>query len=315
MRIIYLGTPQPAADLLSALIAAGHEIVCIITQPDRPRGRGQKVTFSPVKEVALKHSLPIEQPERLKNNPVFLSLLQSLKPELGVVVAYGKILPPEILAIPKHGFINLHASLLPKYRGAAPIQWALLKGEKETGITIFRLTEQLDEGPIISQEKIYISEDDNAVTLSEKLFKAAPVLMLNTLEKIEKGSAQFTGQNEAAATFAPMLTKESAEIDWKKSASEIHDRIRALVAWPGAHTIYQEKRLKIITTRLGIFDLRHEPKLPGEILQLVKDEGFIVATGAGDLLVLEVQLEGGKKMRAFDFAIGHDVKIGETLPQ
>jgi len=141
------------------------------------------------------------------------------------------------------------------------------------------------------------------------------VLMLNTLEKIEKGSAQFTGQNEAAATFAPMLTKESAEIDWKKSASEIHDRIRALVAWPGAHTIYQEKRLKIITTRLGIFDLRHEPKLPGEILQLVKDEGFIVATGAGDLLVLEVQLEGGKKMRAFDFAIGHDVKIGETLPQ
>lgn len=314
MKMVFFGTPGPAAGVLEILIKAKHQILCVVTQPDRPRGRGQRVTFSPVKEMALKNALPIEQPEEVKNNPVFESLLKSLKPDIAVVVAYGKILPKDILDIPEHGFINVHASLLPKYRGAAPIQWALLKGEKETGVTIFKLTELLDAGPIVLQKKVKIGEEDDAEIVSEKLFAEGAALLLKALRQIENGNAKYKLQKEADVTFAPSLTKESGEIDWKKSALEIHNRIRALLPWPAAHTFFRGKRLKILKARPFVMDLAAGPKVPGTIIHILKTEGFIVATGAGDILILEVQLEAGKKMKARDFVIGHDVKAGETLP-
>ncbi len=310
MKIIFFGTPEAAAKALEELIGSGHEILCVVTQPDRPKGRGQKVTFPPVKEVALKHALPLEQPEDLR----IKSLLESLKPEIAVVVAYGKILPKDILDVPEHGFINVHASLLPKYRGAAPIQWALLKGEEETGITIFKLTELLDAGPVILQKKVKIDDEDDAVTLSEKLFREGGKLLLKALSQIEKGTAKYFAQKEADVTYAPSLTKESGEIDWKKSAGEIHGRIRALIAWPAAHTFYHGKRLKILKAAASVLDLGAEAKPPGTIVHIVKPEGFIVAAGKGDLMILEVQPEAGKKMKAYDFAIGHGLRTGEILP-
>jgi len=314
MRIIFFGTPEPATIVLEKLIKGKHEIVCVVTQPDRPKGRGQKVAFSPVKELALKHTIPVEQPESLKDNKVFQSLIASLKADIAVVVAYGKILPKEILAVPKHGFINLHASLLPKYRGAAPVQWALLKGEKESGITIFKIVEQLDAGPIIAQKKITIFEDDTAETLLKNIMTEGATLLGPVLKKIAEGKADYATQNEADVTYAPQLEKESGEIDWKKPAREIHNRIRGLIPWPGAHTFCRGKRLKITKSGLHMPDIQSGQKEAGTIVEIVKPDGFVVATGAGNLLVLEVQPESGKRMKAYDFAIGHDVKIAEILP-
>ncbi|KPJ69003.1 hypothetical protein AMJ44_04870 [candidate division WOR-1 bacterium DG_54_3] len=314
MRIIFMGTPETSAEILKVLIEAKHEILCVVSQPDRPKGRGQKISFPPVKEWALKYALPIEQPEKIKGNQVFISLLESLNPEVIVVVAYGKILPKEILNIPKYGCINVHASLLPKYRGAAPVQWALLNGEKLTGVTIMKIDEFLDTGEVILQEKVRIEEEDNNATLSKKLFSLGGKLLLKALEQIERGKAKYTPQNEAEATQAPAITRESGEIDWRRSALEIHNRIRAMVPWPGAHTFYKEKLLKIWRSEIYVADLESKFKLPGTIVQMVKKVGFMVATGKGHLLINEVQPQGKKCMPAYDFAIGHDVKIGETLP-
>lgn len=314
MKIVFMGTPESAASILEALLGAKHEILAVVTQPDRPRGRGQKISFSPVKEAALKQALPLEQPEKIKGNEIFISFLKSLDPDLIVVVAYGRVLPSKILEIPKHGCINVHTSLLPKYRGAAPIQWALLNGEKETGITIMKIDELLDTGDIILQEKVIIEEEDNAATLSKKLFSLGRGMLLKALGQIERGEAKYIPQNNAEATQAPAIAKESAEIDWRKSAREIHDRVRAMIPWPVAHTFYREKLLRIWRSELHVVDLETRYKLPGSILQIVKKLGFIVATGKGHLLVTEVQPQGKNRMGAYDYVIGHDVKIGETLP-
>ena len=314
MKIVFMGTPETSAAILEDLIRAKHEILCVVTQPDRPKGRGQKITFPPVKETALKYSLPVEQPEKIKKNEIFFVFLKSLRPDIIVVVAYGRILPKEILDVPQFGCINVHASLLPKYRGAAPVQWALLKGEKETGVTIMKINELLDTGDIILQEKVEIEDRDTAETLAKKLFNLGGKLLLQALERIEKREAKYVPQKETEATQAPAITKESAEIDWRKSAREIHNRIRALIPWPVAHTFYKEKLLKIWKSEIYVADLETRFKLPGSMVQIVKHTGFIVATGKGHLLVLEVQPEGKKRMPAYDFVIGHDVKIGETLP-
>ena len=314
MKIVFFGTPEPAAKILEALISSKHEIICVVTQPDRPKGRGQKITLPPVKEIALRHNLRIEQPERVKNNPTLKALLETIKPDIAVVVAYGKIFPKDILTIPQYGFINVHASLLPSYRGAAPIQWALLNGEKETGVTIMQVDELLDAGPIILQEKVRIEENDNAETLLKKVFSVGQTLLLEGLEAIEKGTAKYFPQKDAAATFAPAITKESGEIDWKKTDTEIHNRIRALVVWPGAHTICHGKILKILRSEIGTTQGEGRIELPGTIVQVVKNIGLVVATGEGNLLIKEVQPEGKKPMSAYDFVIGHDVKTAETLP-
>jgi methionyl-tRNA formyltransferase len=230
------------------------------------------------------------------------------------VVAYGQILPQEILDIPKHGFINIHASLLPKYRGAAPIQWALLRGEKKTGISLFKLVAALDAGLILAHKSVKIDEKDNSETLSKKLFATAGPLLLKTLREIETGKAKYVVQDEAEVTFAPTLTKESGEIDWRKSANEINDRIRALVFWPTAHTFFRGQRLNIFRARLEPLDIATQEKQPGMIIEIIKNEGILVATGRGNLLLLELQLEGKKRMKAYNLVIGHDVKTGETLP-
>lgn len=314
MRIIFFGTPEPAAEILKTLIEFKHEIVYVVTQPDRPSGRGKKIAFSPVKELAIKNSLPVEQPETVKNNPAFTALIRSLNADVAIAIAYGQILPKDVLSLPKFGFINIHFSLLPKYRGAAPIQWALLKGESKTGVSIFKIEEALDTGPILAQKEIAVAEEDNYETLENKLFVESKKLLLDTLQLIEEGKSKQMPQNEADVTYAPSIAKESGEIDWRKSAQEIHNRVRALVVWPTAHTFYQEKRLKILKTRVGGVALNDREGQPGTVVGLVKGDGFIVATGNGNLEVLEVQPEGGKKMSAFSFAIGHDVKIGTVLP-
>jgi len=311
MRVVFMGTPEPAATALKALISAGHEIALVVTQPDRKKGRGQKLSFPAVKEVALQNNLPLEQPEKLKGNKVFASLLESLEPEIIVVVAYGKLLPREILDLPKHGCLNVHASLLPKYRGAAPVQWAILKGEKETGITIMKLDELLDTGDIILQEKVAISDEDTTLTLLEKLFAKGGKLLLKALEQIESNTAKFQKQKDSEATFAPSIQKESGEIDWQKSSLDLHNRIRAMIPWPGAHTIFHGKLLKIWQAKP--YNYTSQAK-PGTVVEIIKNQGFVVKTGQGHLKILEVQLAGKKRLSAFQFIIGHDVKSGETLP-
>jgi methionyl-tRNA formyltransferase len=314
MRIVFFGTPEPAAKILAALPALGVEIVGVVTQPDRRQGRGLKSAFSPVKELALKHNWPLAQPEKVKSNPDFQAWLAKLEPELAIVVAYGQILPQDILDIPRHGFINLHASLLPKYRGAAPVQWALLNGEKMTGLTIFRLTAGLDTGPILAQQPVAIDDNDNAATLLAKIFATGEPLLAQVLPAIVDGKAPGQPQDESLVSYAPTLTKESGEIDWEKSAREVHDRIRGLYPWPAAHTFFHGERLKLLAAELTGPDLSTGPHLPGTIVALLKDDGFIVATGQGDLLIKQLQLAAGKVLKASDFSRGHDVKTGETLP-
>jgi methionyl-tRNA formyltransferase len=311
MKIVFMGTPEPAATILKALIESKAEIICVVTQPDRPKGRGLKTAFSPVKELALKQNLPILQPERAKD-PVFVAELSSLKPDLIIVVAYGQILPKAVLELPKLGCVNVHASLLPKYRGAAPIEYAILKGEKETGVTIMKVEETLDTGPILLQDKLPVAPDDTAGTLEKKIFALGSSLVLKALELIASGKAEYKEQDHALASYAPRLRKEEGVIDWKDSAKDICDRIRAFDPWPGAYTYYKEKALKICRA-IQAFKVNKAFKA-GEIVEIVKNEGFVVATGAGSLLVLNVQPEAGKRMGAYDFVIGHRLQVGEVLP-
>jgi methionyl-tRNA formyltransferase len=315
MRIVFFGTPSPAAEILKSLISSKHEILAVVTQPDRPKGRGQKMTATPVKALAFEHSLPVEQPEKLKNNSAFKARLASLQPDIAVVVAYGKLIPPELLSMPKHGFINVHAALLPKYRGAAPIQWALLKGEKETGVTIMRIDATLDTGDILLQEKVGIKPEDDVVSLFKKIFAAGGALLLKALQKIETGEVSYSKQNEAEASFAPALSRESGEIDWKKSAETINNQVRALLLWPGAHTFYHGQMVKILKAKVVDFDRRGCATAPvGEIVTIKKKVGFTVVTGEGFLQILQVQPAGKNAMGAYDFVIGYKLAIGDVLP-
>jgi methionyl-tRNA formyltransferase len=308
MRIIFMGTPKPAANCLQALIDAQEQVICVVTQPDRPKGRHLHVAASPVKELAQKYKLPLETPEKVKD-PIFIDKLKALAPDLIVVVAYGKILPKELLSIPKYGAINVHTSLLPKYRGAAPVQWAVLKGEAETGITVMQINETLDTGDILLQEKVLIDPEDTAETLLDKLFTIGASLLLRAIEQIKKGTITKTPQKEAEATYAPSITKESGEIDWKRSATEVNNRVRALIPWPAAHTFYKGKMLKLLKARPVPTPGKYKP---GEIIST--KEALLIACGTGGLEIEEVQPEAGRRMTAEEFLRGHPLKIGEILP-
>lgn len=308
MRIIFMGTPQPAAACLQALLDAEEQVVAVVTQPDRPKGRFLHTAPSPVKELAQKYKIPVETPEKIKD-AIFIERIKALVPDLIVVVAYGKILPKEMIAIPKYGAINVHASLLPKYRGAAPVQWALLKGEHETGVTVMQISETLDTGDIILQDKVLIDPADNAETLLDKLFARGAQTLLAALDLIKKGTAKRTPQKDADATYAPLIAKESGEIDWKKSAIEVNNRVRALVPWPAAHTFYKGKMLKVLRSEPVSLPGKFQP---GEIVDVKND--LIVACEGGALLIKEVQLQGGRKMSAHDFVRGHPLLIGDSLP-
>lgn len=310
MKILFMGTPEPAAICLKALIDAKQDVIGAVTQPDRPKGRGLKLAPSPVKELALHNNIKVYTPEKIRDDEA-IGFIKGLKPELIVVVAYGKILPKEILDIPKYGAINVHASLLPKYRGAAPVQWALMNGETRTGITIMRITEKLDAGDIMLQQDIKIEADDNTLSLTGKLFDVGSKLLVKAISQIKAGEAAFVKQDEKRVTYAPLLKKESGLIDWRKKASEINDQIRACNPWPVAYSYLNAKMLKIFSAEVG---LASETYSPGEIIECVKDEGFLAAAGEGTLFVKVAQLESGKKIKAWELVVGKKIKAGDILP-
>jgi len=308
MKIVFMGTPSPAAYCLQALIEAQEQIVTVVTQPDRPKGRHLHPASSPVKELAQKYKISVLTPEKVKD-PIFIDKIKSLTPDLIVVVAYGKILPPELLPLPKFGAINVHASLLPKYRGAAPIQWALLKGETETGVTVMQIAETLDTGDIILQAKVAVDPKDTAETLLDKVFSQGAQTLLKAIDQIKNGTAKRIPQKEAEATYAPLISKESGEIDWKKSTTEINNRVRALVPWPVAHTFYKGQMLKIWKAEPVSVPGKYKP---GEIIGA--GEELIVAGEPGGLNLAEVQLQGGRKMSAAEFTRGHPLAAGDIFP-
>ncbi len=305
-----MGTPQPAAECLKALIDAKENIVAVITQPDRPKGRGLKVAASPVKELALHYNIDVHQPDKIKDRDV-IGLIRGIASELIVVVAYGKILPKELLDIPKYGAINVHASLLPRYRGAAPVQWSILNGDKTTGITIMKVIEELDAGDIILQGSVPILQEDNAATLTDKLFKVGSKLLVKAIGEIKAGTVKYIAQDPKLVTYASMLKKEDGIIDWKKPALEIINKIRALNPWPVAYTYLNGKAFRIFSASPG---LSEKVNHPGLVIECVRDEGFEIAAGEGTVFVKEAQLEGGKRMKAWEFVVGKKIGPGDILP-
>ncbi|GAC1510593.1 MAG: methionyl-tRNA formyltransferase [Steroidobacteraceae bacterium] len=299
MRIVYLGTPQFAVPSLEALITAGHEVLTVVTQPDRPKGRGHAVAFSPVKECALRYGLPIFQPERIKR-PEALAHLKALPADIMVVVGYGQILPQALIDSVALGIVNVHASLLPRLRGAAPIQWAIARGERITGVTTMRIDAGLDTGDMLLSADTAIKPEETSVELGERLSYMGAGLLVLTLAGLEDGSVQPEPQDNALATYAPIIRKEDGSIDWKRPAQSIHDLIRAMQPWPVAHTSFRGQSLRIWRSRVSstATDLA-----PGT---LVVDHGLFVAAGGGHLLeILELQAEGRKRLDSAAFLNGH----------
>jgi len=296
MKIIFWGTPDFAVPSLKILLDNNHQILAVVTAPDKERGRGQKVSFTPIKEFALKNNIPVLQPDKLKAEG-FINNLKTFECDLYVVVAF-KILPREIFTIPRYGSFNLHASLLPKFRGAAPIQWVLIKGETETGVTTFALEDKVDTGNIYLQKKIPILTEDNFGTLHDKLSLLGAEVVLETVNSVENGTAQMQKQSDELASPAPKVTREIMQIDWNKSAEEIHNLVRAFSPFPGAFFIHNEKLIKVFRTKIdNAMNLA-----TGKILE--KKDQLFVGCGNGSIEVIEIQFEGRKKMTAAEFMRG-----------
>ena len=309
MKLIYMGTPDIAVPALNALHEGGHEILAAVTQPDRPKGRGKALGEPPVKTAARALGIPVLQPERVKKNEELLETLKGLSPDVIVVMAFGQILPGEILTLPRYGCVNIHASLLPRYRGAAPIQWAVIDGEKETGLTTMYMSEGLDTGDMLLKTVVPIDKDETGGSLHDKLAKAAGPLILKTLEGLEEGTITPVPQ-EGESSYASMLTKEMGHIDWTKDAAVIERLIRGLSPWPGAYTVLGGKTLKLWRTEVASFPESGEA--PGTVTACGK-EGLFVQTGNGVLAIRELQLSGKKRMDAAAFLRGFSVKAGERL--
>lgn len=306
MKIVFMGTPEFAVPPLEALIQNGYEVAAVFTQPDKPKGRGYQLAFPPVKELALRHDIPVYQPTTLKDDAVCQTLCD-IQPELIVVVAYGKILPLRILELPKYGCVNVHASLLPKYRGAGPIQWSILNGETETGVTTMYMAEGLDTGDMILKKSITILPEETADELHDRLSVLGAEVLLETLPLLENGTAPRQQQNDAESCYAPMLSKELSQIDFSKTAQEIHDQIRGLSSWPAASVTLNGKRLKIYRSKL----VPDHTGAPGCLLDTKR---FIVGCGDGKAVELtEVQYEGSKRMEGAAFLRGHALPIGTQL--
>jgi len=306
-----MGTPDFAIPSLRALVQAGHNVVCVVTQPDRPKGRGREEIASPVKLCAQEYNLKILQPETITD--VLAENIQALNPDLIVVIAYGKILPKQVLNIPRLGCINAHASLLPKYRGAAPMQGALLNGEKVTGVTIMFMNEKMDAGDILLQEKTIISSLDNMETLHDKLSQLSAKLLVEAIAQIDQGTCLVTPQNYAEATYTSMLKKSDGLIDWTKSAEEINNITRAMNPWPSTYTFLnisgKKKMLKILKTEIYDKSVYSKEKI-GVLLDILKNKGGLIGTGKGQLLIREVQLEGSRKVSFEEFIRGHPINKG-----
>lgn len=297
MKIVFMGTPDFAIPSLKAIYQSKHDLIAVVTTPDKERGRGQKVTFTPVKQFAVENDIPVFQPEKLKGNDEFVSQMKELQPDLFVVVAF-RILPKEIFEIPKYGSFNLHASLLPKYRGAAPIQWAIIKGETETGLTTFKLAEKVDTGNIYLQVKVPIYPEDNFGTLHDRLSELGADVVMQTISLIESGNYQLLPQDDSLASPAPKITKEICKIDWNKPAEEIHNLVRGLSPYPAAFFIYNEKVIKVYRTEV-VKEIKLEP---AEFHQTKKE--LIVGCGKDAIKILEIQQEGKKRMSIEEFLRG-----------
>lgn len=310
MRILFMGTPTFAVPSLRALVEAGHTLCGVFSQPDKPVGRHQnKLQPTPVKEYALTQDLPVYQPVKLRDGTA-MEIIRNCAPELIVVAAYGRILPDEILAYPPKGCINVHSSLLPKYRGAAPINWSILNGDAVTGVTIMDMVHDLDAGDMIRQVTTEIGENETAPELFDRLAVLGAQALVETVADIEAGRAQRTPQDHAAATLAPMLTKELSPLDWSKEAKALHDQVRGLLPWPAATASFAGIRCKVFST---VTDSGDSTATPGAVLEAGK-KGIVVACGNGTALrVLELQPDGGKRMPAQSFLAGHPIAVGSVL--
>lgn len=306
MRAVFMGTPEIAAEVLKCLLASKHEIVAIVTQPDRPKGRGKELAMSPVKVIAQEHGLPVLQPEKVKS-PEAVAWLAEWKPEVILVVAFGQILSKEILELPKYGCINVHASLLPEYRGAAPIQWAVIDGKEKTGITIMRMDEGVDTGDMICSEEIVIAAEETGGSLHDKLAAAGGPLLLRALEQIEEGTAEYTPQNHEAHTYAKMLRKELGRMDFTKSAAELERLIRGLNPWPSAYTYRDGKMVKLWKASVSYEKFE---ACPCGTLVSTKDGMLWIMTGDGVLQVQELQPEGKRRMTTEEFLRGYPLLPG-----
>ena len=305
MRILFMGTPEFAVASLKRLVEDGHDVCGVFTQPDRPKNRGMKMTFSPVKEYALSQGLTVYQPLKMRDGEA-LGIVQQLQPELIVVAAYGRILPEEILNAPKYGSINVHSSLLPAYRGAAPINWAILDGLDETGVTIMYMAKELDAGDIIHTVKTPIDRNETAQELTMRLAELGAQALSETVEMLAAGTAVRTPQEHEKHTYAPMLSKALSPIDWNKTTRQIHDQVRGLIPWPCASTVVGGKNVKVFQTAFGT----ETTAAPGTVVSAGK-QGIEIACGDGcTLFITQLQAEGGKRMAAADYLRGHSVQVG-----
>ncbi len=309
MRVIFMGTPDFAVGTLEALRRAGHEIVLAVTQPDKPKGRGKSMQFPPVKEAALSHGIPVFQPRRVRE-PECIDELRQYQAEIIVVVAFGQILPKEILEMPKHGCVNVHASLLPKYRGAAPIQWAVINGERVTGVTTMRMDQGLDTGDMILKEEVELAPQETGGSLFDRLAQTGAALCVRTLEAIEDGTAVYTPQDHEAATHTMMIKKQLGKIDWNRPAQELVCLIRGLNPCPSAYTSLNGKTLKIWK---AVVEAQEGGKTEPGIVTAVENDRIVVQTAHGLLQLLEVQLEGKKRMTTDAFLRGFPVETGTVL--
>ena len=313
VRVVFLGTPAFAVPTLERLLASPHEVVAVVTQPDRPRDRGQRVAESPVKRIAAGRGLPVYQPERMKD-PAFVAALGALAPDLGVVAAYGKMLPDQLLALPRLGMINVHASLLPAYRGAAPIHRAVMAGETETGITIIRLVREMDAGPMLRRAALPIDPDDDAETLERALAALGAATLLPAVDDLASGRAAEEEQDHARATFAPRLTRADGAIDWSRPAGRVHDQVRGLHPWPRAFSHlagvrYLIHRTAVVEPPAG----DSAPSVPGQVLEAAGDR-LVVAAGSGmAVAILEIQPEGRRALAARAFLAGHPIAPGTVF--
>lgn len=308
MKVIFMGTPEFSVGTLKALAEAGHEVVLAVTQPDKPKGRGGRMQYPPVKEMALEHGIPVFQPKKIRA-PECVEELRKYEADIMVVIAFGQILPKEILEMTPYGCVNVHASLLPKYRGAAPIQWAVINGEKVTGVTTMQMDEGLDTGDMLLKEEVILDEEETGGSLHDKLAEAGARLCVRTLKALEDGSAVREKQGESPTEYARMLTKELGSIDWTQDALSIERLVRGLNPWPSAYTDWNGKVMKIWEAKVMEGETG---KAPGTIVKIEKD-GFLVQAGAGLLKILELQIPGKKRMKADAFLRGYQVEEGTML--
>lgn len=321
MRIVFMGTPDFAVGALEAILQAGHQVAAVVTQPDKPKGRGKEIQVTPVKACAMAHGIPVFQPVKVKEKEA-VETLRGYNADIFVVAAFGQLLSEEILSMPEYGCVNIHASLLPKYRGAGPIQWAIINGEEKTGVTIMQMDKGLDTGDMLLKEEVVIDPKETGDSLHDKLASVGAGLIVEALAKLERGELVPEKQNEEDTCYAKRLQKSMSRIDWQQSAGKLDCLIRGLISWPGAYTVLRGKNLKIWEIE-AVERPRSVPEdsavhsdpdavLPGTVVAVTR-EAFYVKTGEGILKILAVQPEGKKRMPVKEFLLGYQVKAGEQL--